>query len=149
MLHHHYCEPDEECIRLFIHGDPRGFTELVNEHRQELFGYVNGYVRDRQDTEDIIQNVVIDLYTFLLSGKYHEEGKFLHLLKRMAHERTIDFLRRRSRNRKLFIPLDTTKLFEEETGDDTAEPENAAAPEPDEQPEDSHAQEELKQVLKD
>ena len=81
---------DEECIKRFLAGEEKYFSVLVERYSPELFRYTSSYIHDRQDCEDIVQDVFTDFVLLLRSGKYSEQGKMHNLLVKMARHHVIN-----------------------------------------------------------
>ena len=84
---------DEELIKLYIKGDESGLATLISRHQQRIFGYIMMLVRNRTIAEDIFQETFFKVVHTLKTGNYHEEGKFLPWVLRIAHNLGIDGFR--------------------------------------------------------
>jgi RNA polymerase sigma-70 factor, ECF subfamily len=96
---------DEECIAKFLAGDEKYFSVLVEHHRPGLLRYTSAYIRDRQQCEDIVQDVFTAFVLLLRSGRYRESGKLQHLLAQMAHHHVLNFLEHVHIHDELFSSL--------------------------------------------
>ena len=54
---------DEELIARFQNGDEQSYIELVNRYKDRLINFVFRLVNDRDQSEDIIQDTMLKLYT--------------------------------------------------------------------------------------
>lgn len=54
---------DEELIARFQEGDEQAYVELVNRYRDRLMSFVYRFVNDLEQTEDIVQDTLVKLYT--------------------------------------------------------------------------------------
>ena len=84
---------DEELVRSYIKGDESSLSVLINRHQQRIFGYIMILVRNRTVAEDIFQETFFKVVQTLKAGNYHEEGKFLPWVLRIAHNLGIDGFR--------------------------------------------------------
>ena len=92
-------------------GDEAAFGELIREHEAMVFGIALHTLGDRQQAEDLAQEVFLQLYRKI--GEIESSDHLTHWLRRVTSNRCIDALRRR---RFRIVPLETV-----------AEPETAAA----------------------
>jgi RNA polymerase sigma-70 factor, ECF subfamily len=84
---------DEQLVKRYINGDESCLATLVERHQQRIFGYIMMLVRNRTVAEDIFQETFFKVVHTLKSGNYHEEGKFLPWVLRIAHNLGIDGFR--------------------------------------------------------
>ena len=70
----------------------------IIEHKDELFYYIlNRTGRDFELSSDLFQDLFIKVRKTVANGKYVEEGKLLHWLKRIARNLVIDYYRKSSK----------------------------------------------------
>lgn len=80
-------------------------------HEEELFNYLlNQTNRDYDLAGDLYQDLFIKVRKTVANGKYIEEGKLIHWLKRIARNLVIDHYRKESRM-KLITPTETVDIF--------------------------------------
>ena len=92
---------DQVLVKNFLKGDNLSFEHLLNRHKNRVFAFVMSKVKNRDLTEDIFQDTLIKVINSLQKGKYNEEGKFLPLMMRIAHNLVIDHFRKESKMRKI------------------------------------------------
>lgn len=85
--------PDEQLVKRYVKGDETCLEVLIKRHQQRVFGYIMMLVRNRTIAEDIFQETFFKVVCTLKSGNYHEEGKFLPWVLRIAHNLGIDGFR--------------------------------------------------------
>lgn len=90
----------EELVDLSKTGDREAFSEIVRRMQQNIFQYCYPMVGNRQDAEDIVQEVFVRAYGNL--GKYNESGCFTGWLFTMAHRICLNKLRKSRRFLALF-----------------------------------------------
>ena len=120
---------DSVLVQQALSGDREAFEALVNRYKQSLFGLVYHYVGEYQDTEDILQNVWLQLYLSLATLRPSVHIK--PWLFTVARNRALDFLRHkhvRSRRLLLFCELETTVEEDEAPFLDTI-PDSSPTPE--------------------
>lgn len=87
---------DAELIVKAIGGREEGFEELVRRYQRPIVGYIYRMLNDYDASLDVSQEVFIKVYKSL--DKYSCEYKFSTWLYRIAHNATIDHIRRNSQN---------------------------------------------------
>ena len=85
---------DGELIAKAILGREDGFEELVRRYQRPITGYVYRMLNNYDAALDVTQEVFIKVYNSL--EKYSSEYKFSTWLYRIAHNATIDYMRRNS-----------------------------------------------------
>lgn len=73
---------DRRLVRRLKQGDERAFQELVHTYQDRIFGLVYRMIGNRQEAEDIAQEVFISVYRGI--GNYRGEGRFYTWLYRIA-----------------------------------------------------------------
>ncbi|MBA4123727.1 MAG: sigma-70 family RNA polymerase sigma factor [Acidobacteria bacterium] len=85
---------DGELIEKAIGGREDEFEELVRRYQRPITGYVYRMLNNYDASLDVTQEVFIKVYNSL--EKYSSEYKFSTWLYRIAHNATIDYMRRNS-----------------------------------------------------
>jgi RNA polymerase sigma-70 factor (ECF subfamily) len=73
---------DRRLVRRLKQGDERAFQELVQTYQDRIFGLVFRMIGNRQEAEDIAQEVFISVHRGI--GNYRGEGRFYTWLYRIA-----------------------------------------------------------------
>jgi len=73
---------DRRLVRRLKQGDERAFQELVQTYQDRIFGLVFRMIGNRQEAEDIAQEVFISVYRGI--ANYRGEGRFYTWLYRIA-----------------------------------------------------------------
>lgn len=73
---------DRRLVRRLKAGDERAFEELVRTYQDRIFGLVFRMIGNRQEAEDIAQEVFLTVYKAI--GSYRGEGRFYTWLYRIA-----------------------------------------------------------------
>src|SRR5687767_9709035 len=87
---------DIDLIAKAIAGREDGFEELVRRYQRPIVGYVFRMLGDYDSALDVTQEVFIKVYNSL--HRYSSDYKFSTWLYRIAHNATIDHIRRNSAN---------------------------------------------------
>lgn len=91
---HNTIVSDNELITQFLKGDETGLEKLINRHQRKIFTSIILLVKDKELAEDLFQETFIKVINTLRSGNYHDEGKFLPWVVRIAHNLVIDHFRK-------------------------------------------------------
>jgi len=85
-------------------GNQAAFGELVNIYRRQLYSYLTKMCGDNESARDLFQETLIKAWKGL--NKYDENEKFSSWLFSIAHNCSIDFLRKRKLRMNTFVELD-------------------------------------------
>lgn len=88
---------DNELITQFLNGNESGLEQLIERHKRKIFTSIILLVKNKELAEDIFQETFIKVIKTLRSGNYHDEGKFLPWVVRIAHNLVIDHFRKQKR----------------------------------------------------
>lgn len=126
---------DSELVGRTLDGSQAAFGTLVRRYERPIVGLILRMVRDRGVAEELAQDVFVKAYDRLET--YDRRRKFSSWLFKVAHNATIDHLRRRSLDT---VPLETTETDDVQLVDVLSGPES-------EQPEDRALRHEVGQAL--
>jgi RNA polymerase sigma-70 factor, ECF subfamily len=94
---------DNELIIILNSGqNPEVYQEIVYRYQRKLFTYLYRLVGNREESEDLLQNVFVKVYKN--SRQFDVERKFSSWIYRIAHNEGVNFLKRRDKKR--FISWD-------------------------------------------
>lgn len=89
---------DNQLIDRFQKGDQYAFAELITKYTPSIKLFINRYVKDELEKDDIYQDICIKIYKNLIRGGYYaEEGKFKNWVMRVTHNATFQIYRNRHR----------------------------------------------------
>lgn len=94
---------DPELITLILQGDKDSFRILVERYQQLVFRTCMGFMHNREDAEDLTQDVFIQVYRSL--SRFRGESAFSTWLYRIAVNASLNRLRR-SPVKMIFEALD-------------------------------------------
>src|SRR3974377_2277769 len=77
-------------------GDRAAFAELVDKYKQPVVNFVHRSLRDEAESEDLAQNVFLQVYKS--RSRYKQTAKFSTWLFTIARNLCLNELRRRSRH---------------------------------------------------
>jgi len=87
--------PDGVLVGQALTGDERAFATLVERYQDPLLGYIRRMLKDGEQSSDVLQQVLLQLYLSLPT--LNTQTRLSGWLFRVAHNRCIDELRKRSR----------------------------------------------------
>lgn len=102
---------DKELIQSYLGGNEKSFEILLNRHREKIYTSIYLFVKDRDQADDIFQEVFIKIIKTLRKGKYNHEGKFLQWAMRISYNLCVDHFRRAKRRTKV-SPTETFDIFD-------------------------------------
>lgn len=86
---------DEALYRAYLDGDDAGLALLMERYGNRLTFYINGYLRDMYDSEDLM----IEAFAYLISKKPRiREGCFKAYLYKMARNFSLRFIAKKHLN---------------------------------------------------
>lgn len=89
--------PDEELVRLYRKSfDEKAFSELLNRHQQKVYSYIISMVHNEDAANDIFQETFTKVVS-KMDETYNEQGKWIAWVMRIAHNATIDHIRKQKR----------------------------------------------------
>lgn len=86
---------DAQLIRRCLKGDQRSYERLLEKYRAPVFSICMRMVRNRDDAEDLAQDVFIKIFNIL--DRYNPSFPFSSWLYRITSNLCIDFLRKNKR----------------------------------------------------
>jgi RNA polymerase sigma-70 factor (ECF subfamily) len=88
---------DRELVALYREKeDQLAFKELMNRHQAKVYSYIFSMVHNREVTNDIFQETFTKVIT-KMDDTYNEQGKWIAWVMRIAHNATIDHIRKQKR----------------------------------------------------
>jgi RNA polymerase sigma-70 factor (ECF subfamily) len=88
---------ERDLINRCQQGDEQSFNELFRRYRSKVFSIVYHLIWNRDDVEDVAQNVFAKLYFSIRS--YHFQGAFAVWVERVTVNQCFDYLRQKKRQK--------------------------------------------------
>jgi len=88
-------QSDRILIDKILEGDQFAFKELVEKYQTMVINTCIGFLHDKQDAEDIAQEVFIEVFYSL--RKFRQEAKLTTWMYRIAVNKSLNFLRSKKR----------------------------------------------------
>lgn len=98
-------QTDEEISRKVQQGDTQAFGELVLRYEDKLQRYAKRFLFDREDGQDLVQDVFLKAYTNLQS--FDPSQRFSPWIYRIAHNEFINVIKKKGRQPLSFFDPDT------------------------------------------
>lgn len=84
--------PDEKIVELICSKDKKLYSEIIKRYQDKLMRYTLYLIRDNDKAKDIVQETFIKAYINLNS--FNTKKKFSNWIYRIAHNETINFLKK-------------------------------------------------------
>lgn len=92
---------DNEVIQLVQKKNKKSYREVVRRYEKKLFAYLYRLVGNKEEAEDLLQNVFVKVYRNIES--YDTQKKFSSWIYRIAHNEAVNFLKKRSKRHLISI----------------------------------------------
>lgn len=88
---------DRDLVRFYRqNGDEQAFSELMNRHQTKIYSYIYSMIGGAGKADDIFQETFTKVIT-KMDDTYNEQGKWIAWVMRIAHNATIDYIRKQKR----------------------------------------------------
>ena len=88
---------DQDLVKLFRRkSDKIAFNELISRHQAKIYSYINSMINNSELAKDIFQETFTKVIT-KMDETYNEQGKWIAWVMRIAHNATIDHIRKQKR----------------------------------------------------
>ncbi|OQY40281.1 MAG: hypothetical protein B6226_00005, partial [Candidatus Cloacimonetes bacterium 4572_65] len=91
--------------------EQKRFEDIIKSYSSKLYNYINRFVHSKEDSEDILQNVFLAFYD-KMDGV--DEDKISSYLYRIAHNKALNLLKKRKKER-LVDPYNFRNLTAEDS----------------------------------
>ena len=92
--------PDDQLLSAYAErGDQRAFQQLVNRHKDRVYGFILGMVHDSELANDLFQDTFLKVIDVMhrRRGGYDPQGRFLGWVLMIARNVVYDYKRSRSK----------------------------------------------------
>lgn len=109
---------DQELVNLIRAGRKDLFSEVVIRYEPKISRYIKKFIWDSDDLDDVVQNVFTKSYIYL--NTYDDKQSFNAWIYRIAHNESINFLKKSKPLSVNFVDIDTFMpyLFAKEKAED-------------------------------
>lgn len=108
---------DNDLVKIVRERDPQRYGEIIERYQGKLFAYLYRLVGEKEEAQDILQDVFIKAYRNLYS--YDTERKFSSWIYRIAHNEAVNHIKRKSLKR--FISLENVTSTKDKMDSSSAE----------------------------
>lgn len=91
---------DEDIVKEVINGDKEAFGFLIYRFEKKIFRYINRFIYDDNEAEDLLQGVFIKAYINLNSFNFN--FKFSPWVYRIAHNEIVNYIKKQQKNKLIF-----------------------------------------------
>ena len=140
---------DEELVarcKAELPGNTRSYEELVNRHMNRVYSLVYRVVANKEEAEDITQDIFIKVYNNL--NKFEQQASFSSWLYRVATNSTLDALDKIKRRPQAVTADNSSKASGTQEETDPVHQQPSTEPGPEESIIQAELRECIKQVLK-
>lgn len=94
-------DPDLDLVQRARNGETRAFDQLVEKYTPKLYGLVYHMTSNREDTNDLLQDVFTKAYRSL--KRFRGKSSFYTWIYSIATNMTLNFLKKRNRRRTMSL----------------------------------------------
>lgn len=84
---------DNDLVEKIRNDNTQFYGEIIKRYQGKLFAYLYRFVGEKEEAEDLLQNVFFKAYRNL--GKYDSNRKFSSWIYRIAHNEAVNFIKRK------------------------------------------------------
>lgn len=84
---------DNDLLSLFYSGESNALSILFSRYKNKICFHIYSYVKSKELTEDIYQDIIYKILLHLKEKKYTEKGKFYAWMLRVTKNHLIDYYR--------------------------------------------------------
>lgn len=103
---------DERLVELAKQGQEPAFEQLIKRYHISLYKYIFNYTYDKQETEDLVQEVFIKMINNIEKYIKKINIKFSTWLFTIAHNTVIDYLRKKRSQNTISIEEESTFVID-------------------------------------
>lgn len=97
-----------------VGGDRENFERYYRKYAEDIFGRIYSILKNREDAEDVMQETWRTVVEHIAKFRGKDDREVRAYIMRIAHNRAIDVLRGKKRERELFRELTLVEPMEEQ-----------------------------------
>lgn len=111
---------EQDFIEKLKQGKQTAFSQLLDDYQQKVFGTCISFVPNKEDAEDIAQEVFLEVFKSI--SKFKGDAKLSTWIYRIATNKCLEFIRKKNTKKRFAfmqtilgneIPIDKTNYFTE------------------------------------
>ncbi|MEM7380116.1 MAG: RNA polymerase sigma factor [Bacteroidota bacterium] len=111
---------ERDLIEALRTGDSLAYSQLLDDYQQKVFSTCISFVPNRQDAEDISQEVFVEVFSSI--NKFKGKSKLGTWIYRIAVNKSLEFIRKRNTKKRFgfmqslsgnVVPVDRSSYFTE------------------------------------
>ncbi|NAS11659.1 RNA polymerase sigma factor [Poritiphilus flavus] len=111
---------ERDLIEALRTGDSLAYSQLLDEYQQKVFSTCLSFVPNREDAEDISQEVFVEVFNSV--GKFNGRSKLGTWIYRIAVNKSLEFIRKKNTKKRFgfmqslsgnVVPVDRSSYFTE------------------------------------
>ncbi|WP_350292156.1 RNA polymerase sigma factor [uncultured Croceitalea sp.] len=111
---------EQNFIAALRKGSSQAYGQLLDEYQQKVFGTCISFVPNKEDAEDIAQEVFVEIFNSI--GKFKEESKLSTWIYRVSVNKSLEFIRKKNTKKRFGfmqsllgndLPIDRSSYFTE------------------------------------
>lgn len=95
---------ESELLQKVLNKEVHAFRLLVKQYQQKVFNTCNGFLHNKEDAEDIAQEVFVEVYQSI--DQFRQESKLSTWLYRISVNKSLNHIKKNRKN-KLLISLES------------------------------------------
>ncbi|MFC1916469.1 sigma-70 family RNA polymerase sigma factor [Chloroflexota bacterium] len=96
-------QDEESLVRRAKQHDQTALTQIYEENFDRIYRYIVLKIGERTEAEDMTQQVFLNAFKSISSFEYKKGTPFSSWLFRIAHNRVVDYLRKKSRQATVYL----------------------------------------------
>ena len=92
---------EQEFIQQLQEGKQAAFSQLLEDYQQKFFGTCISFVPNREDAEDIAQEVFLEVFKSI--SKFKGDSKLSTWIFRIATNKSLEFIRKKQAKNVLIL----------------------------------------------
>ncbi|GFP78378.1 RNA polymerase sigma factor [Clostridium fungisolvens] len=110
---------DKDIVERVLQGEALYFEYIIDKYEIPILKYIYSFIGDRTMAEDLCQETFISVYNKLYT--YNNANKFSTWIYSIAHNKSIDYLRKITKNREIAIDNIKDSLSREKSPQEVVE----------------------------
>lgn len=90
---------EQELIKELQNGSNKAFRDLIENHQGNVVNTCYGFLMNREEAEDVAQEVFIEVYRSI--GSFKQDSSLSTWLYRISTNKSIDLIRKRKRKKRI------------------------------------------------